>query len=132
MKTVIAGGRKNCDFLIGSLLHRNHKLIVINDDEKYCEYLATKYQIPVISGDPSDMHILDKAHIKGFDSLISLKTDDADNLAICQGAKLIYAIKKTVCIVSNPKNIEVFKKLGVDTVINTEYMVADLIEHELN
>jgi len=128
MKIVIAGGRNKADFLIGMLLDKKHKLVVICDDEKYCEYLADTHDIPIVIGDPCKQYVLDEAHIKNFDVLIALKPDDADNLAICQMAKRIYNIKKNVCIVSNPKNVDVFKKLGVNTVISATYMIANRIE----
>lgn len=128
MKIVIAGGRNKADFLIGLLLDNKHKLSVICDDVKYCEYLADTHGIPIVIGDPCKQYVLDEAHIKDFDVLIALKPDDADNLAICQMAKRIYNIKKNVCIVSNPKNVDVFKKLGVNTVISGTYMIANRIE----
>lgn len=128
MKIVIAGGRNKADFLIGLLLDKKHKLSVICDDAKYCEYLADTHGIPIVIGDPCKRYVLDEAHIKDFDVLIALKPDDADNLAICQMAKRIYNIKKNVCIVSNPKNVDVFKKLGVNTVISGTYMIANRIE----
>ena len=128
MKIVIAGGRNEADFLISSLLNKSHKLTVINDDEKYCGYLSATHGIAIIYGDPCKQYVLSDAGIFDYDILIALKPDDADNLAICQAAKRIFGIKKAVCTVSNPKNVEVFKKLGVNTVISATYMVANIIE----
>jgi len=128
VKIVIAGGRNKADFLIGMLLNKKHKIVVICDDEKYCEYLSDKHNIPIVIGDPCKKFVLDEAHINDFDVLISLKPDDADNLSICQMAKRIYNIKKNVCIVSNPKNVEIFQKLGVNTAISATYMIAGRIE----
>ena len=128
MKIVVAGGRQKADFLIGSLLNKNHKLIVINDDLNYCEYLAQNHQMPIVFGEPCKQYVLDEAKINGYDVIIALKPDDADNLEICQSAKRLYGIKKAVCIVSNPKNVDVFKKLGVNTVISATYTIANIIE----
>lgn len=128
MKIVIAGGKNEADFLIRSLLDKKHSLIVINDDEKYCSYLSQTHRIPIVFGDPCKQYVLSDAGISDYDILIALKSDDADNLAICQSAKRIFGIKKAVCTVSNPKNVDVFKKLGVNTVISSAYMVANFIE----
>lgn len=128
MKIVIVGGSNEADFLISSLLNKNHKLLVINNDEKYCNYLAVTHNIAIVNGDPCKHYVLDDAHIYNYDILIALEAQDADNLAICQAAKRIYGIKKAVCTVSNPKNVQVFKKLGVNTVISSAYMVANMIE----
>ncbi len=128
MKIVIAGGRNKADFLIRSLLRKNHKLIVINDDDTYCEYLAQTHDIPIVYGDACKNYVLREAKIQGADIIIALRPDDADNLAICQVAKRIFGVKKAVCIVSNPKNVEIFKKLGVNTAISATYLVANMVE----
>jgi trk system potassium uptake protein TrkA len=60
--------------------------------------------------------------------MIALKESDADNLEICQMAQKVYNIKKTVCVVSNPHNVEIFKALGVNSPISATYIVANLIE----
>lgn len=128
MKIVIAGGRDQADFLIGSLLSKKHALIVINEDHAYCEYLSEAHDITVLNGDPCKLYILNQAHINSFDVLIALTPNDADNLAICQTAKRLYSVKKVVCTVINPKNVEVFKKLGVNTVISATYLISKFIE----
>lgn len=128
MKIVIAGGDSKADFLIKMLLNNKHKVIAINEEKSYCEYLANVHNVPIIFGDPCKKHILDNADIKNFDVMIALKESDADNLEICQMAKKVYNIKKTVCVVSNPHNVEIFKKLGVSSAISATYIVANLIE----
>ena len=128
MKIVIAGGDSKADFIIKMLRDDRHKVVAINEEKSYCEYLATVHNIPIIFGDPCKKHILDEAGIKDFDVMIALKNSDADNLQICQMAKRVYNIKKTVCVVSNPHNVEIFKSLGVNSPISATYVVANLIE----
>jgi len=128
MKIVIAGGDSKADFIIKMLRDDRHKVVVINEEKSYCEYLATVHNIPIIHGDPCKKHVLDNADIKNFDVMIALKNSDADNLEICQMAKKVYNIKKTVCVVANPHNVEIFKQLGVNSTISATYVVANLIE----
>lgn len=128
MKIAIVGGQSRADFLIGLLLKKANKLLVINNEKHYCEYLAATHHIPVHFGDGSKMFVLDEAGVYGYDILIALTDNDADNLNICQLATRIFGIKRSVCTVSNPKNVELFKKLGVHTVISATYMLAQFIE----
>lgn len=129
MKIAIAGGRDEADFLIGLLLMGKHKLIVMNEDKAYCEHLASVYdRISVIYGDPSKEYVMNDAEVRGFDVMIALCDKDADNLLICQMAKRLFAVKKTVCTVRNPKNVEIFEILGVDRAISATYMLAHFIE----
>ena len=59
MRIVVAGGREEADFLIGSLLTKKHKVKVINDDANYSKYLAEKYNITVLKGDSTKEYILE-------------------------------------------------------------------------
>lgn len=129
MKIVVAGGRDEADFLIGLLLMGKHKLIAVNGDMDYCEHLAGAYDgLSVIYGDPCKEYVMEDAGIRGFDIVIALREKDADNLEICQMAKRLFAVKKTVCTVRNPKNVEIFELLGVDRAISATYMLAHYIE----
>lgn len=127
MRIVVAGGRTQADFLIGSLVKKKHKLIVINDDPQYCDYLAKTHHISVFYGDPSKYFVLDEAGVQDFDVLVALTYKDADNLAICQYAKRCFGVKKVICTVGNPKNADLFRELGVNTVISATHMVAQYI-----
>lgn len=128
MKIVIAGGRNKADFLIRSLLEKDHTLIIINDEEAYCMYLSEKYTLPVIMGNPCKRYVLEEADIQDADVLIALCPHDSDNLAICQYAKKIFHVTKTVAIVTNPKNVDIFKRLGVSTAISATYSITRTIE----
>lgn len=128
MNIVIAGGRNKADFLIGSLLEKQHQITVINDEENYCQFLSEKHGIPVIMGNPCKRYVLEEAEIENADILIALRPSDPDNLAICQIAKQYFHVKKVVATVSNPKNVTIFKKLGVNTAISATYMISKVIE----
>lgn len=129
MKIAIAGGKDEADFLIGFLLEKKHKLIVINKDKDCCKHLASVYDhISVIYGEPDRECIMEEAGIRDFDVLIALEDKDADNLEICQMAKKLFSIKKTICTVKNPKNVEIFKRLGIDQAISGVYMLAQAVE----
>lgn len=128
MKIVVAGGRNKADFLIGSLLDKQHQVIIINDDSSYCEYLSKAHGISIHCGNPCKEFVLEEAGIEGADLLIALKPSDADNLVICQMAKKLFHIPKVAAIVSNPKKVAVFQKLGVNTAISATYLIAKQIE----
>lgn len=128
MKIVIAGGREEADFLIGSLLSKKNKVKVINEDKNYSKYLAEKHNISVLNGDASKEYILEDADVFNYDVLIALTNSDADNFVTCQIAKKKFNVKKAVCTVTNPINVEIFEKLGINTVISSTYSVAKLLE----
>lgn len=132
MKIVIAGGKHQADFLIKMLLAEKHQLIVINKDEKYADYISTENDIPVFQADPSKPYALSDANIDGADLLIALSEKDTDNYVICKLAKKVFQVKKCVSIISNPKNVKVFKKLGVDSVISATFLLGQSIKTEMS
>ena len=84
--------------------------------------------MPVVCGDATKRYVLDDADIEGSDLIIALSDSDADNLVICQMAQRYFDIERQVCTVSDPRNVVVFKKLGISSVISATYTVARLIE----
>ncbi len=132
MKIGIAGGREEADYLIGLLMKDKHKLIVINDDRAYCEHLAAEYdKVSVVYGNPGSEEVLSDAGIKGADVMIALSGKDADNLEVCQLAKQMFSVRKTICMVKNPGNVEIFKELGIDQVISPVHILAQYIPQSL-
>lgn len=128
MKIVIAGGVSAADYIIKNFKGRSHKLTIINGNRDDASYLAKSSKLPVFFGDPTKSYILKDAHIEDSDVFIALGFRDADNYVACMLAKRVFNVKKCICIVSNPKNIEVFKELGIDSVISsTEQLVSSII-----
>lgn len=128
MRVAIAGGRSRTDFLVESLVVDGNEVVVINGDRTWCEHMSARHGVPVVCGDATKRYVLDDADIEGFDLVIALSDSDADNLVICQMAQRYFDIERQVCTVSDPRNVVVFKKLGVSSVISATYTVARLIE----
>ena len=128
MKIAVAGGNTDADYLIGVLSEQGYTLRVINADEAFCACMADKHGIPVYFGDPCREEILKEAQINSFELIIALQSCDADNLSICQIAKKTCGVKRAVCTLSDPKNADVFKQLGIDCPVSCGGMIAELIE----
>ena len=101
MRIVVAGGRTQADFLIGTLAKKKHKLIVINDDQQYCDYLASTHKIPVVYGDPSKYFVLEEAGIRDFDVIIPFfcalaSIDSSKNIDIVAGNRVRISIRMAV------------------------------------
>lgn len=128
MKAVVVGGRARADYLVGLLRRRNDKVVVINNNLEYCEYLSNRHDIDTICGNGTKLHVLEEALIDNFDICISLTDSDADNLAVCQLAQHFFGIRSQVCIVSDPRNVEVFRRLGIGGVVNSTHLLAQAVE----
>lgn len=130
MKIVITGGKHEADFIISMLKQEQHQLVVINQDHKFSEYISTNNDVPVYPGDPTKLYVLSDAEVEDADVLLALSESDTDNYIVCITAKKMFNIKRTVAKVKNPKNVELFKKLGVDKVVSATYLLAQTILNE--
>ncbi|PKK94003.1 MAG: potassium transporter TrkA [Tenericutes bacterium HGW-Tenericutes-6] len=130
MKIVITGGKHEADFIVKALKEEHHHLIVINQDREFAEYISSHNDVAVFPGDPTKAYTLSDSEAHNADVLIALSDNDTDNYITCITAKRLFNIKKTVSKVRNPKNVELFKKLGIDSVISSTYLLAQTILNE--
>ncbi|MDF1615939.1 potassium channel family protein [Petrocella sp. FN5] len=128
MKIFIVGGSKEVYFLAKAFISRGYDLTIVNENEEFCKRLSRTFKATVVKGDGSKPYMLEDAGIADADMVIALTENDPDNLVVCQIAEKIYGIKKTFAIVNDPENIQIFKQLGVDTVISTTNIISSLIE----
>lgn len=133
MNIVITGNRNEIYFLIKSFLEKGHELTYISKDQEMCRKISRTYEnCNVLYGDPTNPNILEEGEVFLADLLVASGEYDPDNLIVCQIAKKLYSIEKTLTIVNDPKNIEVFKKLGVDIVVSTANTIFSIIEKKIS
>ncbi|MGL6065387.1 MAG: potassium channel family protein [Fusobacteriaceae bacterium] len=133
MNIVITGDRNEIYFLIKSFIEKGHNLTYINKDSEICRKISRIYEeCNVLCGDPTNPNILEEAELYSADLLIASGEHDPDNLIVCQIAKKLYSTEKTLAIVNDPNNINIFKILGVDIVVSTTNTIFSIIEKKLS
>ena len=132
MYIVVVGGGKVGYYLSKTLLAYKHKVAVIEPVKEMCEKVANELNIPVCNGDGTTMDILTEMNTSRADIFIAVTGRDEDNLIACQLAKRKFGVKRTIARVNNPKNIQVFERLGVDIAVSSTSIIADLIEQEVD
>ena len=130
MKVVIAGGTSQAEFIISMFKGKKNELIVINPDDRVADTLVKRCRVPVYKGQPWRKFVLEEAGAYDADIFISLCEEDTDNYASCILAKRVFAAKKTICVVNNPKNVDLYKRLGLDSIISSTYLLAQSIRGE--
>lgn len=128
MNILIVGGGGKINYLVKSFLSKGHDVTVIENNYELCRKLSKKYKANFIFGDGTKPYVLEDAGISQINLAIALTPQDQNNLVICQLAKVVYKVNKTVATVNDPENIELFKKLGLDIVISTTDIISSLIE----
>lgn len=130
MNIIIVGGG-NVGYYLAERLSGDHYVVLIEKEPTVGEKIAGKMNVMVILGDGCDPDTLKKAGIKKADVVAAVTGSDVDNIIICQIAKDIYNVRRTVAIVNNPKNQIVFTKLGIDVAIDSTAIIAKIIKDEV-
>jgi len=130
MKIVIAGGDTKAEYIIRSFKDRHNELIVINPSLQVVERLRKACFVKAYHGEPWSRITLEQCDVFDADIFVSLCERDTDNYAACLMAKRMFNVKKTICVVDNPSNVELFKKLGLDSVISSTYLLGQSIMSE--
>jgi trk system potassium uptake protein TrkA len=132
MHIVIVGAGKVGYFLAKRLFLAKHTVSVVDKDKLVCEELAKQLEILVINGDGCDPRILEEAGVKRADVAAAVTGDDEDNLIICQLAKEMFGVRRSVGRVNNPDNEYTFSELGIDVPIDSTRIIAKIIEEEVS
>jgi len=129
MKVLIVGGGKLVYFLTRALISKGYSVTIINRDAEECKWMSRRLKATVVYGDGSDPQILEEAGSHSTDVMLAVTPNDQDNLVICQLANLRFHIPRTLAVVNDPENEEVFRKLDI-TAISTVGILSSLIEQK--
>jgi trk system potassium uptake protein TrkA len=132
MKSLIVGGGKIGYNLLKTLKERGNQVTLIESDRDLCLKISEDLDTDVIFGDGTNLEVLKDAGIEDADIIAAVTGKDEENLVICQIAKMISSTKKTIARINNPKNIAIFKTLGIDNTVCSTAVIANLIECELD
>jgi trk system potassium uptake protein TrkA len=131
MFIIITGAGRVGYNLAKGLITEGHEVAIIEKDKTRYQILADEFGESVIYGDASDAFTLRQAGANRSDLLVAVAGHDEDNLVICQMAKIVYMVPRTIARVNDPKNEVLFTKLGIDQIVNTTNMISTLIGHKL-
>lgn len=127
MNVVIIGAGRVGLNLASFLIEDGNDITIIENDEQVCNRIALKLDAMVICGDGTDIDILKEANVENSDVFVAITRKDEVNLLACMLVK-DFNHPKVIARVSNPKHLEAFKRVGVDSVINPELIVANYLE----
>jgi trk system potassium uptake protein TrkA len=65
------------------------------------------------------------------DVVVAVTGEDEDNLVICQTAKKLFNVPRAIARVNNPKNEELFRRLGIDVTVSATNILLSIIEQEI-
>ncbi|HPM43499.1 MAG: TrkA family potassium uptake protein [Candidatus Omnitrophica bacterium] len=126
---IIGGGRIGLN-LAQKLVNDKHAVTIIEKDKVQCDEISQELDALIVQGDGCEPKCLEDAEVGRADVVAAVTADDEDNFIICQLAKEVFGVRRTVARVNNPKNEHIFTELGVDVPINATTIIAKIIEEE--
>ncbi|MBU0693096.1 MAG: TrkA family potassium uptake protein [Candidatus Omnitrophica bacterium] len=131
MYIVITGAGKLGLVLAKKLKEGKHQVCLVEKSENLCNKLAGEVrEIFLIHGDATYPDILKEAKIDKADVLVSVTSTDEDNIIICNLAKELFGVKRTVARVNDPKRLPLYKYMGVDNPVDSTSIIARIVEEE--
>ena len=130
MKIILIGGSKLAYFLAKQFASKNYYTTIINADLEEAKILSRTLKATVIHGQGSDPVTLSEAGAYQADVVLSLTTQDEDNLIACQIAQKEYGVPRTIALVNDPENQQIFEKLGITVAFSATQIIASLIEQQ--
>ena len=131
MYIVIAGGGKIGSYLASILLKSGNEVAVIEQKLTTADRLSMQLEgrYLVIHGDGCDSRYQEDAGIRGADVFVATTGQDDSNLVSCEIAQRVFNVPRCIARVNNPKNLRIFREVGVECVSSTT-LIANLIEEE--
>lgn len=131
MYIVICGGGKIAEYLALQMLGKGHNVALIEKRREIADHLAEV--LPgrqlVICGDGCDSSFQSDAGITRADVFVATTGHDDDNLVSCEIATTVFHVPRTIARVNNPKNLRIFREMGIEPVSSTS-VISRIIEEE--
>ena len=132
MYVIIVGGGKVGYYLTKTLVNEgSNEILLIEKNPKKVATYGERFGSVVLEGDGAESGTLEMAGAARADVVIAVTGDDEDNLVICQTAKKMFNVPRTIARVNNPKNEDIFKRLGIDVTVSQTNVILSIIEQEI-
>ena len=132
MYAIVAGGGKVGANITRSLVRMGHEVTLVEQRRDRFEQLEAELGPVVLTGDATEIFVLERAGIaRPPDLVLAVTGDDEDNMVIAQIAQDGYQVPKVVARVNDPRNQAHFDLLGVTRTLCATSGLLGLVEHEV-
>ncbi len=128
MRVIVVGTGKLLYYLSRQFASKGYVVSLILADEAEARALSRRVKAVVLHGNSSDPQVLEEAGARRADVVVALTPKDQDNLAVCQIAHKMFRVPRTVALVNDPQNEEVFRELGVSVAFSSTQIIARILE----
>ncbi|MDT8444308.1 MAG: NAD-binding protein [Desulfuromonadales bacterium] len=130
MRVILVGSGRILYYLARQFIRKEYDVQIIAPTLLEARELSQHVSRPVLAGDATDPKILEGVGAFRADVVLALTPNDEDNLAVCQIAGLMYKVPRTIALVNDPENEEVFHKLNVSVAISATRILSIILEEQ--
>ncbi len=131
MYVIIAGGGEVGYYLSKEFIESGHEVLVIEPDGRLRERIEEELGDITLAGQGCRIETLDEAGVSRADVFIAATDVDENNLAACQLAKLKYRVPRVVAKLNNPRNRNVFRKLGIEYTVDVAALLLENLKAQI-
>jgi trk system potassium uptake protein TrkA len=128
---IIAGGGEVGYCLSKEFIEAGHEVLVIEPDGRLRERLEDELGDITLVGEGNRIQSLDEAGVSRADVFIAATDADENNLAACQLARLKYRVPRVVAKLNNPRNRNVFRKLGIEYTVDVAALMLENVKAQI-
>lgn len=122
--TIICGYKILSKYLVEELLKQNKKILIIEDNEEKV-IKAKNNGLLTMKGDATDTDFLRKIGVgRNVDTIIAVEEDDATNLSIVLGARMLDPNIQIITLVNESEVENKLKLAGADFIVNSNQISA--------
>lgn len=110
------------------LMVAGHEVVVVEKNLARCQLMWEEMGSVVLQGDGADPADLKRAGAVRADVLVAVTGRDETNLVVCQLAKRLFSVERTIATIQDPKNQPIFRLLEVDVVVNASDLILGSLE----
>ena len=135
MKIIIVGAYAIGTHLAKLLSRNNQEITLIDENEENLEKLRSDFDLLTIHASPTCIRTLKEARVSSIDLFIAVTPNEYQNITACSLAHA-FGAKKTVARIDNceylqPENADVFRQMGISSLIYPEELAAKDIANGL-
>lgn len=109
----------------------DHEVVLVDRDRARAAELREELGEMVAHGDGTEVTFLESVGARRADMMIAVTGDDGTNLVACQVAKHWFKVGRTIARVNNPRNEDLFTRLGIDSTVSATQAIMAQIEVDL-
>jgi len=132
MYIIIIGAGKIGYNLTKLLIAEGNEVLLVDRDRNKYNQLVKEFGEAIFYGDGCEASTLKAIGASRAELLVAVTGLDQENLVACQVAKILFMVPKTLALVNDPKNEELFTDLAVDLTVNTTSLISAMIGQKLN